>query len=239
MNSKRDTLFQRPRDHRDFQFDEAVAAVFPDMLRRSVPGYGMMLDGIRLIARRHVARGARVYDLGCSLGAASRAVIDGAPHADYRLIAVDNAEAMIRRCRERHRGLQPQPEWRHADIRDIEIEDASLVMLNLTLQFIPPEQRLALLRRVRAGLRPDGLFLLSEKIRFQPPAVAEEMIELHHDFKRANGYSELEIAAKREALDKVLFPETLEHHRQRLAEAGFGRVQCWFQCFNFVSLLAW
>ncbi len=239
MSGGRDTLFQRPRASGDFQFDEQVAEVFPDMLQRSVPGYGMMLDGIRLIARRQVQPGSRVYDLGCSLGAASLAVIEGATHADFQAIAVDSAAAMIRRCRERHAGLRPCPEWRHADIRDTAIEDASLVMLNLTLQFIPIGERLGLLRRIRNGLRPGGLFLLSEKIDFESPEIAVEMTELHHDFKRAHGYSDMEIAAKRDALEDVLFPETLDRHRQRLAEAGFGRVQCWFQCFNFISLLAW
>jgi tRNA (cmo5U34)-methyltransferase len=64
------------------------------------------------------------------------------------------------------------------------------------------------------------------------------MTDLHHAFKRANGYSELEVSQKRTALENVLVPETLDTHRARLREAGFGAVDAWFQCFNFASLLA-
>ncbi len=234
-----DTLFAKPGAPEAFRFDERVAEVFPDMLRRSVPGYGMMLDGIRLIARRHVRTGSRVYDLGCSLGAASQAVAEGAASPEFELIGVDNSAAMIRRCQQRHAKLRPAPEWQCADIRETAIENASLVMLNLTLQFIPREQRDRLIAAIAAGLRPDGVLLLSEKIRFDDPDAGEEMTELHHDFKRAHGYSDMEIAAKREALENILIPESMLAHRQRLRNAGFGHVQNWFQCFNFVSFLAW
>jgi len=239
MDSGIDRLFAQPRPAGGFRFDDQVAEVFPDMLRRSVPGYAMMLDGIRLIAARHIQPGSRVYDLGCSLGAASLAAIEGAGHKDFTPIAIDNAEAMIAGCRERHAGLRPEPQWHCADLLESPVDNASLVMLNLVLQFIPLDRRGVLLQRIHNGLRPGGLLLLSEKIRFDDTVSDVLMTELHHDFKRAHGYSDLEIAAKRDALENVLIPETLSVHRQRLSQAGFTRIQCWFQCFNFVSLLAW
>jgi len=39
-------------------------------------------------------------------------------------------------------------------------------------------------------------------------------------------------------LENILVPETLEVHRERLGQAGFSRTDLWFQCFNFVSLVA-
>ena len=108
----------------------------------------------------------------------------------------------------------------------------------VTLQFIPPAQRLALIQRIHAGLRPDGILILSEKIAFRKPSRQDFHEELHHDFKRANGYSDLEISQKRSALEKVLIPETLACHQKRLRAAGFSSSELWFQCFNFVSLVA-
>jgi cbb3-type cytochrome oxidase maturation protein len=113
-----------------------------------------------------------------------------------------------------------------------------LCLLDFTLQFIPPEQRLELIQRIHAGLRPDGILILSEKIAFSEPWRQHFHEELHHDFKRANGYSDLEISQKRSALEKVLIPETLACHQERLRAAGFSSSELWFQCFNFVSLVA-
>jgi tRNA (cmo5U34)-methyltransferase len=132
----------------------------------------------------------------------------------------------------------PPIEYVLADVRDTPIADASVVVLNYTLQFIPPADRLDLLRRVRSGLRPGGVLILSEKIRFRDPEFDGAMTAAHEAFKQANGYSALEISRKRAALERVLFPETLEVHRERLAAAGFRKSEVWFQCLNFASLLA-
>ena len=120
----------------------------------------------------------------------------------------------------------------------VQIEDASVVVLNFTLQFIAPEQRLPLLTRIYQGLRPGGLLILSEKFKFEDAAVSDLIIDLHLDFKRANGYSELEISQKRTLLENVLRADTVDCHRQRLHEAGFDHCDLWFQCFNFGSLVA-
>jgi tRNA (cmo5U34)-methyltransferase len=125
-----------------------------------------------------------------------------------------------------------------ADINDVAINNVSVVVMNFTLQFIPQSQREALLARIATNMCGGGILVLSEKIRFDDAHLQELNTELHHAFKRANGYSELEVAQKRSALENVLIPETLNTHRERLQRVGFASVDVWFQCFNFASLVA-
>ena len=113
-----------------------------------------------------------------------------------------------------------------------------MVVLNFTLQFVAPAKRLELLRGIAAGLKPGGVLLLSEKIRFGDPDEQDLQTAWHHDFKRAQGYSDLEIARKRDALENVMKPDLMAQHRERLLQAGFSRVYQWFQGFNFVSMIA-
>ena len=174
------------------------------------------------------------------MGACSLALAGGITAPECRILAVDNSLDMLTRAREQTAQLQLSSpiEWICADVQDVRIENASMVILNFTLQFIPPQARLKLLTGIRRGLRPGGLLVLSEKITFQDSEQERLQIEMHHAFKRANGYNDLEISRKRSALEKVLIPETLQEHRLRLTEAGFSRTDLWFQCFNFVSLVA-
>ncbi len=224
-----------------FSFDAQVAAVFPDMIRRSVPGYELILQSLPWLAARVVQAHSNVYDLGCSLGASSHALRHGLENMPgCRIIAVDNSAAMLARAAEWLHGFRAATpiELHCADVLDFPLENASLVMLNFTLQFIAQDQRLALLQRIRAGMRPGGVLLLSEKIAIDDAPLAELITELHHDFKRAQGYSELEIAQKRQALENVLIPESLATHQARLHQAGFAAVEPWLQHTRFVSLLA-
>ncbi len=223
-----------------FEFNEAVARVFPDMLRRSIPGYGQTIEAIGLLARRHVRAGTRCYDLGCSLGAATLAMRRNIDVEGCRIVAVDSAAPMIERCRElvAADGSRTPVEVIEADLRDVPIENASLVVMNYTLQFLPPAERAAALGRIAGGLGDGGLFVLSEKVVHEDPAFDAMLVDLHHDFKRRNAYSELEIAAKRAALEDVLIPESVATHVARLRDAGFRHAGVWLRWFNFVSLLA-
>lgn len=239
--SEKDTLFAGDSGEAgDFVFDDRVVRVFPDMIRRSVPGYGLVLQMLGLLARRYVQPNTCVYDLGCSLGAATLAMRHAVSAPGVRFIAVDNSAAMIARCREHFAaedGRAPV-ECMQQDVCRAAMSNASMTVLNYTLQFIDPAERLSLLGRIAAGTLPGGVLLLSEKICFEEPAEQAMQTELHHDFKRAQGYSELEIARKRNALERVLQPDTDARHRQRLREAGWrDAVRC-FQAFNFVSYLA-
>lgn len=242
MTKKTDAIYAAPlQEMVDFTFDERVVAVFPDMIQRSVPGYGMIIANIGILAGKYAQAGSHCYDLGCSLGAASLAMRQGITVPDCDIIAVDNSPAMIGRAREllaQDRESTVPITMHCADIQDFAIENASVVVLNFTLQFITPKQRLALLQGIHAGLRPGGILILSEKIAFAEPEREHFHVEMHHDFKRANGYSDLEISQKRSALEKVMIPETLTCHRDRLRTAGFSDPELWFQCFNFVSLVA-
>ncbi|MBI3773412.1 MAG: carboxy-S-adenosyl-L-methionine synthase CmoA [Gammaproteobacteria bacterium] len=236
-----DTLYANPQPQLvDFEFNEAVARVFPDMIRRSVPGYGTLISLIGLLAEQYAQDESRIYDLGCSLGAATLAMRHRLQHRRCRIIGIDNSSAMIEQCRANvDNDICDVPvDLICSDIRDAAINDASVTVLNFTLQFIAPTDRLTLLQRIYNGLRPGGILILSEKLVFDDPQVNALLIGLHHAFKRANGYSDLEISQKRTALENVLIPETLTQHEQRLHTAGFGRVQLWHQCLNFASLLA-
>jgi tRNA (cmo5U34)-methyltransferase len=129
-------------------------------------------------------------------------------------------------------------EVRHADIRDIEFENTSMVVLNYTLQFLDPADRGTLLRRICQGLNDGGLLLLSEKVVDENPEMEDLLIDLYHEHKRRNDYSTLEISRKRAALENVLIPETVHAHKARLAKAGFARSAVWLRYFNFVSIIA-
>jgi tRNA (cmo5U34)-methyltransferase len=224
----------------DFVFDESVANVFPDMIRRSVPGYETIVALIGLLAEQYAQDNSNIYDLGCSLGAATLSMRRCLKHEGCRIIAVDNAEAMVHRCKE-NVATESSPvatEVIQSDIQNVEIRNASVAVLNFSLQFIDPDHRLALLKNIYKGLNPGGILIISDKIVFDDETEQRIQEDLHHAFKKANGYSDLEISQKRSALENVLIPDTLPEHLQRLDSAGFACSHVWFQCFNFVSLIA-
>ncbi len=232
----RDSIYTSDIHPDGFCFDDAVARVFADMIERSVPGYGLTLQMIELLAHQHARPHSRLYDLGCSLGASTMALAKGAAGRHCSIIGVDNSPAMVRRCRQRLAG--EKVDIRCEDILETELRDASVVVLNFVLQFIAPERRPALLNAIRQSLQPGDILILSEKIAFADAAEQQRQIALHEAFKRAHGYSDMEISRKRNALENILLPETVDIHHCRLREAGFSASHTWFQCFNFASLVA-
>lgn len=239
--AKQDTLFSAPIDKLgDWTFDERVAEVFPDMIQRSVPGYSNIISMIGMLAERFVQPGTRVYDLGCSLGAATLSMRRNIKVAGCEIIAVDNSPAMVERCRRHIDAFRADTPVSviEADILDIELSNASMVVLNFTLQFLEPADRQRLLNQVYQGMRPGAALVLSEKFSFEDKDVGELLFNMHHDFKRANGYSELEISQKRSMLENVMLTDSVEAHKARLKQAGFEHAEVWFQCFNFGSLIA-
>jgi len=241
VTDPRDSLYADPlSEHGLFAFDDSVARVFPDMIKRSVPGYSTIVSMTGVLAGKYAMAGSVLYDLGCSLGASTLAMRQHIQQADCRIISVDNSTAMLERCQsiidtDTH---ETPVTLTCADVQDVVITNASVVVLNFTLQFIPRELRDRVISGIYEGLLPGGVMVLSEKVTFEDPHLDELNIELHHQFKRANGYSELEVARKRSALETILLPETLNRHRQRIASAGFSSCDVWFQCFNFASLIA-
>lgn len=239
-----DKIYDRLGGDKPFRFNDDVAKVFPDMLRRSIPGYSATIEAIGSLAARYVQQNTNCYDLGCSLGAASLAMRQGIAAAGCRVIAVDTAPAMIERCREviaeDDRQFSPPTsiDVVAADIRDIEIKNASMVVLNYTLQFLAMDDRDAMMRSIHNGLNDGGLLVLSEKVVDENAAMEQLLVDLHHEHKRRNDYSALEVSRKRAALEDVLIPETVAAHRDRLAKAGFSHSAVWLRYFNFVSIVA-
>lgn len=245
MSHLPDRLYATPQAQLgDFAFNEDVVRVFPDMIKRSVPGYPTIVENLGVLAAQFAQPGSALYDLGCSLGAVTQAMRRHVKSEGCRVIGVDNSAAMVARC---HEYLHAQDsmfqellpyELIEGDILALDFQPASVVALNFTLQFIEPERRLELLTRIRQSLLPGGALILSEKLRFEDEAEQALLTDLHIAFKRANGYSELEIAQKRSALENVMKPDSLQQHRERLLAAGFRQVTPWFQCLNFASLMA-
>ena len=238
---EKDTLYSSPlAEIADFKFDQAVASVFADMINRSVPGYGLVVDQIGVLARHYAQPNSRLYDLGCSLGAATLSMRHRVASAGCEIIAVDNAQAMIERCRDYldkdSASLPVQTLCQ--DIRDVSISNASVVVMNYTLQFIAPQERNALIQTIYNGLLPGGVFILAEKVVDTSTSQEKLFQSLHADFKRAQGYSDIEISQKRSSLENVLVSESLSVHQQRLGEVGFSQSAVWFHCYNFAALLA-
>lgn len=237
---KQDRIYASARPLQDFVFDEKVADVFTDMINRSVPGYATIISMIGMLADRYCTPGSIIYDLGCSLGGAALAMTHHISHKDYQLIAVDNSAAMIERFQKALNTRQDSSNIQLvcADLDDIDVRNASVVVLNFTLQFIAQEKRAGLIRKIYEGMQPGGILILSEKIRFDDVHLNELLIDMYHQFKQAQGYSQLEISQKRSALENVLIPETIAAHKARMQEAGFRSCDTWFQCFNFASMVA-
>ena len=238
QKTHRDQLFANVvAEPSQFSFNEAVVDVFPDMIQRSVPGYGTVVRMTGVLTEQYAKEGTHVYDLGCSLGESIRAAELAIGDRACQLVGVDNSPAMIEKVRAE---MPPRSKimWHLSDITQMEFKTASVVIMNFTLQFIPINERLKLLKQIRSSMVPGGLLILSEKLTMPDAEMNELMVNLHHDFKRSQGYSGLEIAQKRDAIDNVLIPETAEVHRIRLTEAGFSRSSVWFQCLNFASFIA-
>ena len=242
MSEKSDNLFETPwQSQGNFRFDENVARVFPDMIRRSVPGYGHIIGLSGLIAKRYAMPNTVLYDLGCSLGATTRSMAQKVTEPGCEIIAVDSSQAMLSNAKKEVASELNERfpiHWLNADITKIDFVPCSVVALNFTLQFIPLEKRETLLRKIYTALCPGGVLVLAEKIIEEHKESQNILNEFHLDFKRANGYSELEISGKRQAIENVLIPETSKTHTSRLGRAGFSEVTEFFHCLNFKAWIA-
>ena len=241
MTSSKDQIYaSNTRNLKDFTFDESVANVFDDMINRSVPGYQMVTKMSGLMTSIFATEGSNLYDLGCSIGTSILEIRRQSLPRDLKIKAIDNSSAMLDKCQQViiNEKNMPTVEFECIDIEQVTIANASVVLLNWTLQFVPKERRREIVKNIFSGLLPGGALLLSEKILIEDPMLNQINIELHESFKKENGYSELEIARKRAALDNVLIPETLSTHRNRLLQSGFENCDIWFRCFNFASLIA-
>ena len=233
----KDRVFVKPQGHIvDFAFNEDVVTVFPDMIRRSVPGYELIIPMGGLMAARHLGATGRAFDLGCSLGASSVALLSQCSSPDIRVIGVDSSAAMIDQAK---RTIDdPRITFHCDDLLTTKVTDAKGVMLNFVVQFLPVKSRSELLQRIAKEMDPAGLVILSEKVQDENPQVQGFYDSTHLAWKRANGYSRLEVSQKRQALENVMRVESPQTHHERLLLAGFKDVVQWFHCLNWVSFAA-
>ena len=236
----KDKVFRSPQKKgQKFTFNAQVAAVFDDMVNRSIPFYSEIHQVLLDVLQRRFpfAQGHRaIYDLGCSTATTLCLVAQWSAEQKLYppLIGVDNSPAMLAQAAKKIKQHNlSHIQLRCADIGQIELEKAAVVIMNYTLQFIPITHRPALLTKIYRSLSPNGIFFYAEKIKCQNKTIDPLFTELYYDFKRRNGYSELEIARKREALDKVLVPLTCEKHLQLLKNAGFNKTDLLFRWYNF------
>jgi tRNA (cmo5U34)-methyltransferase len=234
----KDRLYRTPTDKvAPFEFNAAVAHVFDDMIHRSVPMYDEIIRRQAQMARERYRPGTRIYDLGCSNGNLALALAEYMPAGSFEMVAVDSSAPMLAEFEKRLAlsGRSDDIRLVCGDIRDIEMAPASVVVVNFTLQFIPPADRETLLQRIHAALIAGGVLMFSEKIIHPNPRLSDLQIDYYYRFKRENGYSQMEISQKREALENVLVPETVDAHHDRLRRCGFAEFDVWLKWFNFCS----
>ncbi len=232
----RDEIFKEPIK-KQFEFDEGVASVFDDMIARSVPFYKQNLDLIASLIVASVEDGARIYDLGCSTGSL---LIEIAKRSDKKLelIGIDSAKPMIERAQNKAKAFGVDIEFVQADILEYDFKEADIFIANYTMQFIRPLKREKFIAKLYEYLKENGLFFMSEKIISEDKHLNKQLIDIYFAFKKAQGYSDYEIAQKREALENVLVPYSLQENIQMLKSCGFRYVEPIFRWANFASLYA-
>ncbi|MBF8269229.1 MAG: tRNA (Cmo5U34)-methyltransferase [Gammaproteobacteria bacterium] len=236
----RDTLFQAEQRSHDFDFDANTAGVFDDMVQRSVPFYEEIQRMTCELAKDFSVPGTNLYDIGCATGT-SLEMLDPLLDRSVAFVGVDNSGDMLEKARQKlrvvaeHRRLELVNSDIHANFR---IENASVVMMILTLQFIRPLHREDLLRRINEALSENGCLLLIEKVTGPYSLLNRLFIDHYYDFKRRSGYSELEISRKRESLENVLIPYHIQENRELLFKTGFTQIEEFFRWYNFCGIVA-
>jgi tRNA (cmo5U34)-methyltransferase len=236
----RDDLFERQEEFGDFRFDQATATVFDDMVGRSVPFYHEIQRMTAELAADFAVEGTNLYDLGCSTGT-TLLELDRKVASGVRFVGFDNSEEMLVKGREKlaASGLQRPYDLRQTDLHQgTGIENASVVIMLLTLQFIRPLYRGQLIRNIYHGLHDQGCLILVEKITLEDSMLNRLFIQHYYDMKRRNGYSDLEISRKRESLENVLIPYRSEENRTLLLSEGFHCCEEFFRWYNFAGLVA-
>ena len=235
-----DTLYATGKVGEDFTFNDHVAEVFDDMLSRSIPYYRGVIEGMAQLLACRPQRGTTLYDLGCSTGTTLLELSRRLPLDQFNFVGIDNAPAMLEKARKKTAMFSKATliEFRQDDITTCPLPEAAAVICNYTLQFLRPLARTAFVQRIFDALPEDGILFLSEKTISHATRLNRDFIDIYHNFKRQQGYSELEIAAKREALENVLIPFSLEENIALLKDAGFSEIEPYFKWFNFTSIVA-
>lgn len=240
--SPKDDLFSRLDPPEKFQFNESVARVFDDMLERSVPFYRHCQNMVLELAPPFIRNDSSIYDLGCSTGTLLSRLAGSIP-AEQRvqLIGIDNSPDMLAKAREKLQtdGVSSRCQLLKADLEsDFTITNASVVIMNYTLQFVAPDKRGGMMKKIYRALIPGGCTIIIEKVLAEHTACNRVFVDSHHEFKQSNGYSKLEIARKREALEDVLIPLKLSENLDLMKKAGFSSLDIFFKWYNFAGIIA-
>ena len=231
-----DKVFSKPIK-KQFEFDEEVAAVFDDMLGRSVPFYEEAQKITQFFVLKYLPQNGRLYDLGSST-ASLLINLSKSLDGKAQLIGIDNSSSMIERAKLKAKAFNAEIELIHGDILEYPYKKANVFVSNYTLQFVRPLEREKLIKKIYDALEDEGVFLFSEKLISPDKRLNKELIELYYDFKKANGYSEYEIAQKREALENVLVPYSEEENITMIKNAGFKHCEVVFRWANFATFVA-
>lgn len=238
--TQHDDIFKETKKPEDFKFGKTVVSVFDDMVVRSVPFYLEMQRMMTEMAKSFATPGSVVYDLGCSTGT-TLINLDKVLPPDISFVGIDESDEMLKKCKG---NFQSAGVTRHFDLRKedlnqgVQIENASVVVMCLTLQFIRPLYREKLLKSIFDQMNPDSCFILIEKVLGEDSLFNRLFIEYYYDFKRSNHYNDMEIAQKREALENVLIPYKLLENRELLVNTGFRYVETFFKWYNFSGMIA-
>ncbi|MBU1195254.1 MAG: carboxy-S-adenosyl-L-methionine synthase CmoA [Proteobacteria bacterium] len=238
---KKDRIFASGRAKIEpFKFTEQVAQVFDDMLHRSVPLYAESIYRQSQLAAQYYQDGSQIYDLGCSNGNLGVKVMEQFKDTPFSMTGVDNSWPMIEKYLRRLKKYTGpgRVNLLCAPMEHIKFKNASVVLINLTLQFLEKQKRDALIKDIYNGMNPGGIFILTEKTIHEDTELEDLRTRFYKMYKRENGYSELEISQKRDALEKVLIPETVDTHYKRIKDAGFSCCDIWLKWFNFTSMIA-
>ncbi|MFP4333432.1 MAG: carboxy-S-adenosyl-L-methionine synthase CmoA [Campylobacterales bacterium] len=231
-----DRVFEKPLESL-FCFDAEVASVFDDMLERSVPFYKHSLDLSLQFLDRNLKEEDRVYDLGSSTGTMLLALEKFSPKK-LELIGLDSSDAMVEKASQKARAFGSRVRFVKQDILSFKYKNSGAFISNYTLQFVRPQHREGFVKKLYESLREGGVFILSEKLIAHDKKISKQMIDVYHEFKKNQGYSEYEIAQKREALENVLVPFSEEENRDMLKNAGFDSIETLFRWANFASFIA-
>jgi len=232
----KDDIFEKPIE-KQFEFDDEVAAVFDDMIERSVPFYRHNLELIVQLLARRIKPGMKIVDLGSSTGAL---LIELARRTDVKaeFLGIDNAAAMVSLAEKKAKALEADVRFVCEDLMAYDFGGADIVIANYTLQFIRPVVRNRVVAKIYESLKKEGLFVCSEKVLMENKWLNKQIIDIYYDYKKSQGYSETEIMRKREALENVLIPYTIEENRTMMREAGFDTFDTIFQWGNFATMVA-
>jgi len=233
---KKDEVFNKPIA-KQFEFDAEIAAVFDDMLQRSVPFYAEAMKLTQRFAKHYIREGAYVYDLGCST-ASTLLDIERNLEVEAKLIGLDNAPSMLEQAQKKLTAFNSNIVVEEADILTYDYKSCDVMISNYTLQFIRPLVREELIQKIANAMNDGGAFIFSEKVVSSNTKLNKELIDCYYEYKQEQGYTQYEIAQKREALENVLIPYTEAENIEMAMRSGFSHCECIFRWANFATFIA-